>query len=949
MSNKPPKTRKKEKSKIPRFENFKRNLFEREYDANMPEKDLNSTEEFVANITNSPIVSFFKTYDLNKLEELPNILNKLKHLIPPFKSEEMVNDYSTIRKDMFNIKKRDEKYILNKPTSELIPPFISMNQFISDTEEQLNKVGANNKEFQTRLSEKIQSINKSEPLKATSEIVKDYYSKYDAISDKELTLKNDQTDILVLLWISAYEIAVWRKAIENLPFPKSSRNNLDLSPQENSFLRGYDIQRLYAFYFIYYKLGGVVTPAKDPWNAFNEMIIRLKSFKESYNKSGEINDETFEVVSGIDGMIFLFGEHLKGLPEMKDLEQDDSEKVKLFHYSRFIRVFEKNYKATPLVITSLLHVYEYELKLWKESIEQPPKVEIPVVVAEDTEDQLNAVRTFLSRFDDLYTYTENELDIKANQKTATSGESNSSINMPIDKPKVEPIIIKSSVGEDNIRFFISILKKIATDDKFKGSNIARPNSTINSFEESDSNNLVLLLEGNLKEIKELKVKFETDKTQKTIFADLKKILEDTTGNINKVEVFLNSRKKLCKENDFISLIKEGILPEKSKTASFTAHLTMGAFLISFFGIIIIGSLTLASGGAMLGALILSVIICVSVHCALYPIEYAAFSFKDRFMYMIYGKMMTYIWEKNGWGKLNKEEVWNVTIQRIEPFFKSPYEFVWGVMLYTGKRVEWDKQMDPFFSQSTDPRKTFMDKKNEAMKKADEAFKKMANSNIKKSSRFGFTLPSLMKLNFHGPPLSSIFKEPKFRWTKKPQNSKGSNNKTMQSNPKKSVFSFTSTKNTTVKNRTVKNTTVKNTTVKNTTGSNNQPAYVIRARVEKRRAENQERKAREEKGKAEERKAIEEHMSPQDREARFKDRLARWKSLPGNYPEIKALLEKEAKTYGYSMNQNPQRNSPTRTIPKKGTFKPVSGANGFLAFLSTFGGGTRPAKTRRRTR
>ena len=920
MSNKPPKTRKKEKSKIPRFENFKRNLFEREYDANMPEKDLNSTEEFVANITNSPIVSFFKTYDLNKLEELPHILNKLKHLIPPFKSEEMVN-YSTTRKDMFDIKKRDEKYILNQPTSELIPPFISMNQFISDTEEQLNKVGANNKEFQTRLSEKIQSINKSEPLKATSEIVKDYYSKYDAISDKELTLENDQTDILVLLWISAYEIAVWRKAIENLPFPKSSRNNLDLSPQENSFLRGYDITRLYAFYGIYFKLGGVVTPAEDPWNAFNEMIIRLNSFKESYNKSGEINDETFEVVSGIDGMIFLFGEHLKGLPEMKDLKQDDSEKDKLFHYSRFIRVFEKNYKATPLVIPSLLHVYEYELKLWKESIEQPPKVEIPVVVAEDTEDQLNAVRTFLSRFDDLYTYTENELDIKANQKTATSGASNSSINMPIDKPKVEPIIIKSSVGEDNIRFFISILKKIATDDKFKGSNIARPNSTINSFEESDSNNLVLLLEGNLKEIKELKVKFETDKTQKTIFADLKKILEDTTGNINKVEVFLNSRKKLCKENDFISLIKEGILPEKSKTASFTAHLTMGAFLISFFGIIIIGSLTLASGGAMLGALILSVIICVSVHCALYPIEYAAFSFKDRFMYMIYGKMMTYIWEKNGWGKLNKEEVWNVTIQRIEPFFKSPYEFVWGVMLYTGKRVEWDKQMAPFFSQSTDPRKTFMDKKNEAMKKADEAFKKMANSNIKKSSRFGFTLPSLMKLNFHGPPLSSIFKEPKFRWTKKPQNSKGSNNKTMQSNPKKSFFSYTSTKNT---------------TVKNTTGSNNKTVGLLEARLKKRRAENQKRQARVEERRAENQKRLAEYK---ESEARLKERRARVEEMETKKKEDRAKEKKRL--------DNLKQTSASTS--KNGKGKPVSGANGFLGFLSTFGGGTRPAKTRRRTR
>lgn len=99
------------------------------------------------------------------------------------------------------------------------------------------------------------------------------------------------------------------------------------------------------------------------------------------------------------------------------------------------------------------------------------------------------------------------------------------------------------------------------------------------------------------------------------------------------------------------------------------------------------------------------------------------------MSKLYGGMSNYIWKMNGWGTYNKDEKWCKTILKIDGIMTKPYEKIWILMLYTEKRILWENLTSPFFPPSMKLRHTFMDKKDENLKKINASLTKWSLSSV----------------------------------------------------------------------------------------------------------------------------------------------------------------------------------------------------------------------------
>lgn len=325
---------------------------------------------------------------------------------------------------------------------------------------------------------------------------------------------------------------------QSIPLPlnssKASFQKYDKT-LKSKFFDNYNLNRLYALYGIYYKLCNP-KPDEDKWAYYDSAVNKLKTHKENFNKGKEtqkMNQSLEELVVNIEEYINLFNEKLIDISEKEKFvvkELDEAEKIK--HYSRFNRIFKNHYNPKGEGILSLLHVYDCEVKLWREAIPPPfvnPEENLPLKqnVATSEESKKSAVKSFLDRFD--------KKPLDCSDETGRT----------------------YTDGEEYIRVYISILDKIAVSEYFKK---ITTNMTV-SLTEQRKEKLKEELETNISEIITLKGKIGSNPSSSD-FDKIKEILEETTTKINEVEKYLDEQINIMDKKDFVSLLQDGIVEKK---------------------------------------------------------------------------------------------------------------------------------------------------------------------------------------------------------------------------------------------------------------------------------------------------------------------------------------------------------------------------------------------------
>jgi hypothetical protein len=161
--------------------------------------------------------------------------------------------------------------------------------------------------------------------------------------------------------------------LQNIPLPLKPIDEPKNTKKRISF-ENYDLNRLYAIYFIYYKLCNP-SISYDPYAMYAAGVERLKLYKlNGKDKDKEIRETKGELIESTNTVITYFGEKIDDYIEKNKISRVDSTNltvsVKILHYSRFNRFFQENYQLMGESIQSLLIVYDCEVELWKDAL--PP-------------------------------------------------------------------------------------------------------------------------------------------------------------------------------------------------------------------------------------------------------------------------------------------------------------------------------------------------------------------------------------------------------------------------------------------------------------------------------------------------------------------------------------------------------------------------------------------------